>query len=54
MAFQELDYIRRFKSPKWQAVDDVDFDDLEADILEIAHESGNPVSDDIEPVWTRD
>ena len=54
MAFQELDYIRRFKSSKWQAVDEVDFDDLEADILEIAHESGNPVSDDIEPVWTRD
>ena len=54
MAFQELDYIRRFKSSKWQAVDDVDFDDLEADILEIAHERGNPVSDDIEPVWTRD
>ena len=54
MAFQELDYIRRFKSSKWQAVDDVDFDDLETDILEIAPESGNPVSDDIEPVWTRD
>ena len=44
-AFQELE---------WQAVDDVDFDALEADILEIAHERGTPVSDDIEPVWTRD
>ena len=45
MAFQELE---------WHAVDDVNFDDAEADILEIVHESGNPVLDDIEPVWTSD
>ena len=30
MAFQEL---------KWHAVDDVDFDDPETDILEIVHEN---------------
>ena len=40
MAFQELE---------WYAVDDVEFDDAEADILEIAHESGTPVL-----VWTSD
>ena len=45
MAFQELE---------WHPVDDVDFDDAEADILEIAHESGTPVSDGIEPIWTSD
>ena len=45
MAFQELE---------WHAVDDVDFDDAEADILEVVHESGTPVLDGIEPVWTSD
>ena len=45
MAFQDLE---------WHAVDDVDFDDAEADILEIDHESGTPVLDGIEPVWTTD
>ena len=45
MAFQELE---------WHAVDDVDFDDAEADILEIVHESGIPVLDGIEPVSTSD
>ena len=29
-------------------------DDAEADILEILHESGTPVLDGIEPVWTSD
>ena len=43
MAFQELE---------WNAVDDVDFDDQEADILEIVHESETPALDSIEPVWT--
>ena len=43
MAFQEL---------KWHAVDGVDFDDAEADILEIVHESGTSVLDVLEPVWT--
>ena len=33
MAFQELE---------WHAVDDVDFDDREADILENVHESETP------------
>ena len=48
MAFQELE---------WNAVDDVDFDDFddpEADILEIVHESETPALDGIEPVWTSD
>ena len=44
IAFQELD---------WHAVDDVDFDDAEANILGIVHESGTPVLSGIEPVWTR-
>ena len=43
MALQEFE---------WHDVDDVDFDDAEADILEIVHESGTPVLDDIELVWT--
>ena len=43
MAFQKLE---------WHAVDDLDFDHVEADILEIVHESGTPVLDGIEPVWT--
>ena len=43
MAFQELE---------WHAVDDVDFDDAEADILEIVNESGIPALDGIKPVWT--
>ena len=38
MAFQEL---------KWHAVNDINFDDAEADILEILHESGTPVLDSI-------
>ena len=50
MAFQELEW--RFKSSN--AVDDVDFDDAEADILEIVHESGTTTLDGIEPVWTND
>ena len=29
-----------FQQLEWYAVDDVDFDDAEADILEIVHESG--------------
>ena len=41
MAFQELE---------WHAVDDVVFDDAQADILKIVHESGPPVLDGIEPV----
>ena len=41
-----------FQQLEWYAVDDVDFDDAEADILEIVHESGTPVLDDIELVWT--
>ena len=45
-----------FQGLEWHAVDDddVDFDDAEADILEIAHESGTLVLDGIEPVWTSD
>ena len=43
-----------FQQLEWYAVDDVDFDDAEADILEIVHESGTPVLDGIEPVWTSD
>ena len=50
MAFQELEW--RFKSSN--AVDDVNFDDAEADILEIVHESGTTALDGIEPVWTND
>ena len=42
MALQELE---------WHAVDDVDFNDAEADIIEIVHESGTPVLDGIGPVW---
>ena len=45
MAFQEL---------KWYAVDDVNFNDAKADILEIPHGSGTPALDGIEPVWTSD
>ena len=45
MPFQELE---------WHAVDDVDFDDAEADILEIVPESGIPLLDGIEPVSTSD
>ena len=45
MALQEFE---------WHDVDDVDFDDAEADILEIVHESGTPFLDGIEPVWTSD
>ena len=40
MAFQKLE---------WHALDDVSFEDGEADILEIVHESG---LDGIEPVLT--
>ena len=43
-----------FQQLEWYAVHDVDFDDAEADILEIVHESGTPVLDGIEPVWTSD
>ena len=42
MAFQELE---------WHAVDDVDFNDAEADIIEIVHESETSVLDGIWPVW---
>ena len=38
MAFQELE---------WHSVDEVDFDDAEADILELVHESRTPVLDGI-------
>ena len=41
-------------SSYWHAVEDVDFDDAEADILEIVHEGGTPVLDGIKPVWTND
>ena len=44
MAFQELEWRH--------AVDDVDFDDAETDILEIVHESETPALDSTEPVWT--
>ena len=44
MAFQELEWRH--------AVDDVDFDDAETDILEIVHESETPALDGTEPVWT--
>ena len=43
-----------FKELQWHADDDVDSDDVKADILEIAHESGTAVLDGIEPVWTSD
>ena len=45
MAFQDLE---------WHAVNDLDFDDAEADIIENVHESGNPLLDDIEPFCTSD
>ena len=45
MTFQELEQ---------HAVDDVDFDDAEADTLEILHQSGTPFLDGIEPVWISD
>ena len=45
MTFQELE---------WHAVDDVDFNDAEADIQEIVHESRTPALCGIEPVWTSD
>ena len=41
MAFQELE---------WHAVDDVGFNDAEAEILEIVQKIGTPVLDGIEPV----
>ena len=43
-----------FQGLEWHAVDGVDFDDAEDDILEIVHESGTLVLDGIEPVWTSD
>ena len=49
---KELLCAMAFQEPEWHAVDDVDFDDAEADILKIVHESGTPVLDGIEPVWT--
>ena len=53
---KELLCAMAFQGLEWYAVDDddVEFDDAEADILEIAHESGTPVLDGIEPVWTSD
>ena len=45
MAFQEL---------QQHAVKDFDFDDAEADIIEIVHEIGTPVLDGIESVSTSD
>ena len=39
---------------EWHAVDDVGFNDAEAEILEIVQKSGTPVLDGIEPVWTSD
>ena len=42
-----------FKELEWHVVDDVDFDDVKADLLEIVHESGTPVlCDGVESVWT--
>ena len=35
---------------EWHAVDDVGFNDAEAEILEIVQKSGTPVLDGIEPV----
>ena len=43
MAFQELE---------WYAIDDVDFDGVKNDIPEFIHRPGNPLLDNIEPVWT--
>ena len=43
MAFQELE---------WHAIDDVDFDGVKNDIPEFIHRPGNPLLDNIEPVWT--
>ena len=45
MAFQELE---------WHVFDDINFNDVEAGILEIVHESGTPVLDGREPVWISD
>ena len=45
MAFQELE---------WHAIDDVDFDDNQVDISEIAPKSGTPVIEDIQPIWSSD
>ena len=45
MAFQDLE---------WHAVNDLDFDDAEADIIENVRESGTPVLDGIEPFCTSD
>ena len=51
---KELLCAMAFQALEWHAVDDVNFDDAEADILEIIHESGTPVLDGIKPVWTSD
>ena len=47
IVFKCSDYIQKLG---WHSVDDLDFDDGEADILEIFHESGTPVLDGTEPV----
>ena len=51
---KELLCVMAFEELEWHAVDDIDFDDAEADILEVVHKSGTPVLDGIEPVWTSD
>ena len=43
-----------FRKLEWHTVDDVDFSDATADILEFVHESRTPVLDGIESVWTSD
>ena len=45
MAFRELE---------WHAIDDVDFDDNQVDISEIAPKSGTPVIENIQPIWSSD
>ena len=42
MAFQRLE---------WHAIDDIDFDGVENDIPEFIRTPGNPLLDNIEPVW---
>ena len=47
---KELPCAVAFQALEWHAVDDIDFDHAEADILGIVHESGTPLLDGIEPV----
>ena len=45
MAFQELE---------WHAIEDVDFEVDETEISEDVVQSGTPVIDKLEPIWTSD